>query len=81
MATNELHYDVNAGKIEWDDDVQDYTRNYKYCDSFATLEEAIVAYDVCAGYAFRELLYIPPSGNRYTVATFDSIISVRKDTL
>lgn len=55
MATNTLRYDVNAGKFDYDG--QAVERNYKYCDSFATLEEALTAYDNCEGYAFREILY------------------------
>lgn len=54
---------VDAGRIEG----PTQERNYKFCDAFATLEEAQAACASCAGYDFIDLHYVDPDGFIFNV--------------
>jgi hypothetical protein len=63
MSEGKVKFEVAAGKIEWVG--EDVDRNYKYIDTFDTLEEAEAALETCKGYPFAEIVYIAANGNRY----------------
>lgn len=45
-----MAFNVDAGKYE-----ADGSRNYKYCDTFATMEEALAAYETVRDYPWAEI--------------------------
>lgn len=73
-----LPFHVDAGKYESNDDKEvmrtgeQYSRNYKYCNQFQTLAEALSAAELCRGYAFIDLTYHAPDGKVYDVACVPS---------
>jgi hypothetical protein len=58
-------FTVNAGKLEYYG--EDLYKNSKYCDDFATLDEALVAVKKCEGYSFIDLAYTDVQGVRWDV--------------
>lgn len=48
-----MRFDILAGRYE-----DQYEKNYKYCDSADTIEEAIAKYKSCEGYDFTEMALI-----------------------
>lgn len=52
--SNSSMFTVAAGKY---DGYCDYDRNCKYCEDFATLDEAISAYDKVKDYPWVEIQY------------------------
>lgn len=55
-------FEVVAGKIEGDGE-----RNYKYIESFPTLDAALVAHAKCQGYHFVDIEYRAEDGKRYSL--------------
>jgi hypothetical protein len=60
-------FTVAAGKIEHDER-GGISKNYKYVDQFASLEEALFARDQCEGYHFVELTYTDVDGRVWDIA-------------
>ncbi len=48
-----MNFNVNAGKYE-----SDGSRNYKYCDEFYTLEDAIAAHAKVSDYPWSEITMV-----------------------
>lgn len=53
---------VNAGKYE-----HDYERNSKYCDSFATMQEALEAWEKVIDYPWAVIEYVAPDGRIFEI--------------
>lgn len=56
-------FTVDAGKIEG----FEAERNSKFCDSFATLEEAMAAAATCIGYHYIDVEYVDAQGNVWLI--------------
>jgi hypothetical protein len=54
-------YEVNAGKYDG------YERNYKYCDSFDNLDDAIAAYFSVSDYPWQEIIYHGVHNTEFTL--------------
>ena len=61
-----MHFEIAAGRYE------DQTeKNYKYCDSADTIEDAIAKWRLCEGYDFAEMeLIVECDGARSRIAIF-----------
>jgi hypothetical protein len=73
MSDEREPFMVSAGKFE-DIDPEEYlktgeplSKNYKYCDSFKTLDEAMNAAKACFGYHFIEIEFTDKNGRTYEV--------------
>jgi hypothetical protein len=66
---NQPKFEVAAGKLEVTREegrsFEKFERNYKYIDSFDTIEEAEAAVESCQGYDFIDLVYVTSNGTRY----------------
>ena len=61
-----MRFDVSAGRYEGQDE-----KNYKYCDSANTIEEALAKWRACEGYDFAEMeLVVECDGARSRIAVF-----------
>lgn len=56
-------YSVDAGKMDGGEP------NWKYCDSFVTLAEAIIAVESVRDYPLLRLIYTAPDGSHFDITT------------
>jgi len=65
------YYSVDAGTIETMTTSNGYlasVRNYKYSNTFATIEEALRAYNMCITYPFCEItMTVEINGKQYDI--------------
>lgn len=69
LTADNKPYHVSAGTLELVivDGLHNHEPNYKYCDSFETLDEAMKAMETCRGYDFIDLEYSAPDGKTYSI--------------
>jgi len=67
MNNNGPKFEVAAGRFDWNGDRACEERDYKYIDSFDTIEEAEVALESCRGYDFIDLMYVTVDGRRFPI--------------
>ena len=61
-----MHFDISAGRYE-----DQCEKNYKYCDSADTIEEALTKWRSCEGYDFAEMeLVVECDGAQSRIAIF-----------
>lgn len=61
-----MHFDIDAGRYE-----DQGEKNYKYCDSANTIEEALAKWRACEGYDFAEMeLVVECDGAQSRIAIF-----------